>query len=502
MFEPLSALAILGFTTGTLGFIVSTISRLDEKTQEIRECESRLRSFRWQLEDAYMQLKVWHSIWIGNKAFPHETYVYFWGTPELAGIESRVNGITELSSQIKDLLYYPDIDEPRIRFRRLIEDWHLLIEKEVAQLPSRRDIGHQKASLVRRIGFAFFRNAMLLEKVSRLKSHIEGLRDFTQWTFRLRQNSDPNKQVTSAELRRISDMKSFVDRISDFGNLLYKGRSDLHGSEWTIELAPPEPGRTLDSWSEIDTDTLYIDFIVRDAAPDVQPKAIRLRLYVKDHLTYRNGFLSPMMQRVDEILLDHQKLECHSIYDQFFSLLERPNRRSRPLRQILAEKTFSGSHRKVFEAERADLVYGIGYWMALLGGTPWSSGLCTCRIRCICLADAGIRHAFYPLSEALQDGGCQHRSWIGDRLTLLGVALAEVALAFPIDVRVQETTRFLVGGANTTRKQLLGMLRERFGRNTITKAVSYCLDPDSVNFRRDSLGPDHFDQYCQNIVLP
>ena len=101
MFEPLSALAILGFTTGTLGFIVSTLSRLHEKTQEIRECESHLRSFRWQLEDAYMQLKVWHAIWIGKKAFPQETYVYFWGTEGLESIESRVNGIIELSKKFR-----------------------------------------------------------------------------------------------------------------------------------------------------------------------------------------------------------------------------------------------------------------------------------------------------------------------------------------------------------------------------------------------------------------
>ena len=502
MFEPLSALAILGFTTGTLGFIVSTISRLDEKTQEIRECESRLRSFRWQLEDAYMQLKVWHSIWIGNKAFPRSTYVYFWGDAELEDIISRVNGITELSSEIRGLLYHPDNHEPRNRLpRSIIEDWHLLIDKEVAQLPSRRDIDHQKANLVRKIGFAFFRNAMLLEKVSRLKSHIEGLRDFTQWTFRLKQHSDPNEQVKRAELRRISDVLSLFDQITKLGTLFYMCRSCKSISEWAIELALPEPGNTLDVLSEVDTDTIYIDFFVRYAAPDVQPNAIRLRLYAKDELTHRYGLFISIMKRVGKILLDHQELERHSDYDRFFSLLERPSRRSRPLRQMLAENTFSGSHRKAFEAERADLVYGLGHWTILLCETPWTYGLCTCKIRCICLADARIRHAFCPLVEAFPPTGCQHRCSIEDRLILLGVALAEVALAFPIDVIGQEDIRFRVGGANTTRIQLLGMLREKFGRNTITKAVSYCLDPNSTHFR-NLLRPGYFDHYCQNIVLP
>ena len=503
MFEPLSALAVLGFTTGTLGFIVSTISRLDEKTQEIRECKSRLDSFHSQLEVAYMQLKVWHSTWIGNKAFPRQTYVYFWGTEGLENIESRVNDIIKLSNQIENLLYRPDdceTESPLVR--STIEDWHELLDRKVTQLPSRRDIDHRKARLVRRISFALFHNAMLLEKVTRLKSHIEGLRDFTQWTFRLEQRDDPNKQVTSAELRRISDMKSFVDQISKFGNLLYDNQPYSFRSEWAIELAPPEPGQTLDLWSEVDTDTLYIDFIVRDAAPDVQPKAIRLRLFVKDHSVYRNGFLSPIMQRVDEIVLDHQKLECHSMYDQFFSLLERPSRRSRPLRQMLAENTFSGSHRKAFEAERADLVYGLGHWMVLLWNTRWSSQLRTSEIRCICLADACMRHSFRPRPDHLfYNFGCHDPTFGGYTLRLLGVALAEIALAFPIDVIKQEDIKFRVGEEIVNRKQLLGMLREKFGRNTITKAVNYCLDPD-FDDSRNSLHAVQFDQYCQKIVLP
>ena len=503
MFEPLSALAVLGFTTGALGFIVSTISKLDEKTQEIREHESRLRSFHWQLGDAYMQLKVWHSIWIGNKAFPRETYVHFWGIKGLEDIELRIKGITELSSQIRNLLYHPHKDESRTAFRRsIIEEWHLLIDKEVEQLPSRRDIDHQKTSLVRIMGFALFRNAELLEKISRLKSHIEGLRDITQCAFRLEQHGEPNKQVTSAELHRISNMKSFVDRISDFGNKLYihTGRLDPNRSEWAVELAPPGPGQTLDLWSEVDIDTMYIDFIVRDAAPDEQPKAIRLRLYAKYQSAYRN--FPTIMQRIGEILFDHQKLERNSECDSFFSLLERPSRRSRSLSHMLADNIFSGSHRKAFEAERADLIYGLGHWMVLLCKTPWVRDLCTCRIRCICLADAGIRHAFFPLIEVIEafhTPRCGHRDFMMERFRLLGVALAEIALAFPIEVLEQD--EFLIDEEIASRKRLTGMLREKFGRNTITKAVSYCLDPDLADVR-SSLRPDHFDQYCENIVLP
>ena len=508
MFGPLSALAVSGFITGTLGFIVSTISRLDEKTQEIRECESRLKSFSRQLDDSYLQLKVWHSIWVGSQAFPRETYVYFWGSEELEEIEARVNSITELSSQITNVLYRPNNDKPTIYLpRSTIEDWHLLLDEEVAQLPSQRAMDHKKASLVRRIGFAFFSNTMLLEKVNRLKSHIEGLRDFTQWTFRLKHRCEPYEQVTSAELRRIADMKFFVGAISNFGNLLYKHRSNPYRSEWAVELAPPGPGHTLDLWSELDTDTLYIDFIVRDAAPDVQSKPIRLRLHVKDHRHLNHysarlgSFALPVMQRVDEIVLDDQKLECHSEYDQFLSLSESPNGRSLPLRQMLAENTFSESHRKDLDVERADLVYGLGHWMVLLMDTSWSCNLCTCRIRSICLADACICHSFLPDSDPAHNPGCHHPTFAGDPLRLLGVTLAEVALALPIDMFEQEDLNFLVGGEAASRKGLLGMLRAKFGQNNITKAVSYCLDPELAELAT-SLHAGRLDKYCQNIVLP
>ena len=499
MFEPLSALAVLGFVTGTLGFIVSTISKVDEKTQEFRECESRLRSFNWQLADACMQLKVWYWIWIGRKPFPYETYVHFWGTKGLEDVQSRIDGITELSNQIKNLLHQPvNCETGQYLPHSELKDWHRIIDRDVAEIPSWY---HADPGLVGRIGFTLFRNAILLEKIGRLKIHIEGLRDFTQYTFRLKQQRDLNKKVEPAELRRISDLKIFIDRISKFGSVLYNSRLPSSRLQWAIELAPPEAGHTLDLWSEVDT--MYIDFIIRDTALDVQTKAIRVRFYVEEQLAHSNGCLPLVIQRVDQLLFSHGLREQYSEHDRFFSLLQMPIRRSRPLRKMLTDNLFSGRHRKSFEVERADLVYGLGHWMVLLWNTPWSDGLCTCGIRCTHLADACTRHSFLPCPDRSHwYPECHPSTLTADRFKLLGVTLAEIALAVPISVMLeQEEISFLVGKEVANRKQLLGMLREKFGRNTITKAVSYCLDPDSVGLG-DSLLPDHLEQYSQNIVLP
>lgn len=495
MFEPLSALAVLGFAMGTLGCIVSTISKVDEKIKDIHECKSRLRSFNWQLEDAYLELRVWHSIWIGKKAFPRETYVHFWGIEGLDDIQSRVGGITELSDEIKVLLRQPGINESgKSLSHSELKVWHDLIDRDVAELPSWGYLDHRKAGLVHKIGFTLFHNASLLEKIGRLKSHVEGLRDYAQKTFRLKQQTDPNQKVTPPELRHTSDLKIFVDQISTFASLLYQSRLPSSRLEWAIELGPPDAGYALDLWSEVDR--MYIDFMVRDTALDVETRASRVRISVEEKPA-QTGFI---VQRVHDVVLSHG--EHLPEFSRLFSLLEKPARRSRPLRKMLTEGVFSGKDRKSFEVERADLIYGLGHWMILLWNTPWSRDLCTCGIRCTLLADTHTRHSFSPNPQRSHRYPMCHPSKLAeDRFILLGIALAEIALALPISVILEhENTTYVVGEELVSQKRLLGMLRERFGRNTITKAISYCLDPNTANLG-DSLAY-HFEKYCENVVSP
>ncbi len=417
----------------------------------------------------------------------------------------RVDGITELSNEIKTLLRQPVITETGQSLPGSeLKDWHRLIDQDVARLPSWRHTEYHRVGLVRRIGFTLFQNAVLEEKITRLRNHIEGLREFAQHTFRLEQQGDLSKKVTNADLYRNAEAITFMDRISKFGNLLYESRLPYPRFEWAIEVGPPQAGETLDLWSEVDT--MHIDFIVRDTALNVQTKASRVRLCVEEKLTQKDGHIPCMIQRVNEVALSHGQRERHSEYDRFFSLLETPSRQSRPLRKMLTDSIFSESHRESFEMERANLVYGLGHWMVLLWNTPWSCSLCTCGIRYIQLVDTRTRHSFLPCpTRSHFYPTCHPPRLAEDRFTLLGVALAEIALALPISVvqeqEGQEDTKYVVGEEVLGRKGLLGMLRRKRGQNTIAKAVSYCLDADSAKFRH-RLRPDYLDEYCQNIVLP
>ena len=507
MFEPLSALAVLGFATGVLSFIVSTMTKMDEKVQEIRECKRRLRDFNRKLEDAYLQFRVWHATWVGNEAFPDSTYAHFWGNEGLESVESRIREIFELTREIQDLLRQPvsewaghplthPLSPPLSRLE--MRDWHRLLAHGVRALPSFRP---QNIGLVRKVGFTLFRNPILLDKTGQLKSQVEGLRDFTQYTFRLAQQGSPNTKVERSELRRISDLKTFLDRISNFGSLLYDTQLSNSRFEWRLELGPPEAGNTLEEWAE--GDAMHIDFTLRERVPDVPLNSSRVRLHVAEQPAHTDSDLLIITRRIDEVVLSGERRERHSEYDRYFDLLDKPYRRSRPLRQMITDGLFSGKSRKAFDADRADLVYGLGHWMVLLWNTPWSFDLCTCGIRCVYLADARTRHSFFPCpNRSHWYPECHPSTLARNRFELLGVALAEIALAIPIRVVIDtDKTSYIVGEEVASRKELLGKLRKEFGPNTITKAVGYCFDPYSVN-SGDSLRPDHLEQYCQNIILP
>ena len=418
-------------------------------------------------------------------------------------MQSRIDGITQLADQIKNLLHQPvEYGDTRSLSHSDLSDWRYIVDLQALQPQSRRYTDYNRAGLLRRVGFALFRNTSLLEKTSRLQNHIEGLREFTQCTFRLKQHCDPNEKVTSAELHRISNLKIRFDQISKLAMILYHQGlfSRVH---WEVELSPPEAEYTQELWPDVATVYSYIDFVVRDKSPNEEPKAIRIRVYFKELSDDQQVNLSRIVRRVNEIVLDSRRLECQSEYDEFFELLELPSRRSRALRQMLIEKTFSGKHRKCFEVERADLVYGLGHWMVLLSNTSWPVDLCTCRIHCIHTVDSCTRHSMLPRPVGLPfSSRCPHQTLRMDRFGLLGVALAEIALAVPISVTEQDSARYLIGDEITSRKRLSSILREKYGRNTITKAVSYCFEWNSTMIRRIGMGRDELKLYCQNVLLP
>ena len=169
---------------------------------------------------------------------------------------------------------------------------------------------------------------------------------------------------------------------------------------------------------------------------------------------------------------------------------------------MLADGVFAGPDRKSFDVERANLAYGLGHWTTLLWNTPWLSKLCSCGIRCTRLPDSGVRYAYkWPNRDHWQPT-CHSTELEKEKLLLLGVTLAELTLASPIGVRIEDhDAKFLVEGNWIALRELLTILRRKAGRDTIAKAVQYCLDPDSTS-SKDQFRPEHMEEYCEKILLP
>ena len=499
MLDPFSALGVLGFLTGNLGFLVSTLPKLDEKTRAFREYERSVRALCGRLDIAYLDLRAWIFIWVGKEAFSDAFYIHLWGRKGLHDVKSRLYDISEESRDVSWLLYRPVGLWPDRQYEIELRDWQEILDSR--ELVNNSLLQH--GSMTRKTVFAMFREDTLKNKIDGLEKSIEGLKKFTQLSFRLGHDSDPELKVTNSELRLL-DQQLFVDRISNSGDSLYRYLASCSRFEWAIELSPPGAAHALSLLSK--KNEMYVDFIVRPVARVGHIKARRLRFDLEKVPIQTVGCLTLLEQRIEDVFRDHEEPECDSENNRIFDLLENPVKRSRALKKMLIDEVFSEEHRKNVEADRADLIYGLGHWMMLLWNTPWLSDLCTCGIRCIYLADATTRHSFLARPDAghMDRNLDCHPPYLAEhRFELLGVTLAEIALGRPISVEGngENTRSYVIGGKCASRGGLLEKLTEKHGLRTITMAVSYCLGPD-LHEHGDSLPPDHLEQYCQKIILP
>ncbi|MCJ1229998.1 hypothetical protein MMC12_006669 [Toensbergia leucococca] len=122
--------------------------------------------------------------------------------------------------------------------------------------------------------------------------------------LRLQQDSDPNKKVTRLELRNLSNLKDFVDRISNFG-----------------KLSPPEDLQPLSQWQSFDD--MYFDFTIRQTTPGLPRTAKRVRVYQSEKPELQQS-LTLTVQKIDKIITNSSDSAQKSLLDESFSLLEEP----------------------------------------------------------------------------------------------------------------------------------------------------------------------------------
>ncbi|KAL9614438.1 MAG: hypothetical protein Q9167_001041 [Letrouitia subvulpina] len=452
MFEPLSALSCIGFAIGTLGFLVNSVSKVDERIDEIHGFEQ---------------------------------------------IQTRIKEIQDLSEQIQRLLKAP----PTL-YETQIHDWDQLIRGNPFRLTAPSILDERKHQLLSKIRFTLFQNTALQEKVSRFKSQISGLETASRLLLRLNQSKDSNTEITREELLNISTVKAFINNLSVFAHSLYEHQQSHEGRiRWALELSPPEDEQALDPLQYLEA--IHLDFFVRNILSSSN-RAQRFRVPLPEESARIRQQSVLVFDEIHRIITNHLRCPLEVQSENLLELLEEPMSRSRPFRKMLTSGILSGAKGKSFDIGRAELAYGLAYRLILLWNTPWSLRLCSCGIRGTYLVQSGTRHAFKAhINTTHWDPPCYQDDEIVDhKLLLLGTTLAEIALTEPLSLRVEdEDVRFLFQEHLITKTELIGTLRKKCGRDNITKAVRYCLDFET-NQPEGDLRPENLDDFRQNILLP
>ncbi|MCJ1461013.1 hypothetical protein MMC28_011395, partial [Mycoblastus sanguinarius] len=334
MFDPFSALASLSFATGTLGFLATTLSKIDERATEMRECKDRLRSYCWQLRDIQLKLAAWRWIWFGNKPFSDDTYIFFWGKEEYDTVQRRIEDVMVLCQDIETILRRLPAEETRqpLSSADFFSMWSQHTDHR------RHDpLNIREVSLFTRIAFTLFYNAELQEKLARLKLQIEGLEGMTQHVFRLRQGSDDGK-VRRSELQNLSDLKDFRENTAEIGNNLYNHMTRFPVGS-AIDLSPFESSSYVKEWEDINIFSIYL-MLRFQIGSCLKLKRIRLFGDITAKVTLR-----PVEPTAANIWRVFQTAELKP-QDVFAPLnwsciiLQDPAYRSRTLRQMLLDGVF------------------------------------------------------------------------------------------------------------------------------------------------------------------
>ncbi|KAL9034228.1 MAG: hypothetical protein Q9214_007140 [Letrouitia sp. 1 TL-2023] len=412
----------------------------------------------------------------------------------------RIKQIEELSVQIQGLLKAP----PRLQETET-HNWDQMIKGDPFRLTAPSISDERKHRLLSKIRFTLFQKTALQEKIDRFKVHVSGLETASRLSFRLNRNKDPNTEITREEILNMSKVEAFISNLSMFACTLYEHQKPNERQiRWALELSHPEDEQTLDLLQVLEA--THLDFFVRNN-PQNSTRAERFRVHLPEEPAQMQQWTVLAFNEIHRIVTNRSRCSLDTQSEKVLDLLEEPRSRSRPFRKTLTSGILSGAKGKSFDIERAELAYGLAYWLILLWNTPWSFGLCSCGIRTVSLKQSGICHAFKASAHCYPP--CyQDDKIIDHKLLLLGTTLAEIALAEPISIYVVsggggdvQSLRFLVQKDLITKIKLIDTLRRKCGRDDITKAVRYCLDFET-NQPENDLRTENLEDFRQNILLP
>lgn len=499
MFDPMTITAAIGFSLSVLSFISSALPTLIRQKDEIVQCRTRLNTYIYRLRDHQMHMTGWRYIWYGEHGFADELYVHCWGEAGYSEMQSRLMQIRDLIESLE--LHLKLSDEHEQLTSTEYRQWSEIFEN----LKMKRHKSATGPGSLERVAFALVKNTKLQEELDRLKTLVEGLDTYSRRMLRVQQKSNPEKHVTNEELQTLDNAFTLEKGLSKFATDLFTFHSDSnHVHEWDLELRLPDTDGDAALPEITDIASLSIDFLLQCKCLGEIDMARRFR--VEYRTRYHSQDNDPPWL-AGEYMID-QIRSCSSgphfhgnfEFDKPCRSLEHPYTQDRSLKMIFGEGEARGIMRKAFDHDRISIALALVNWVILLYNTPWTFAPCTCKIRRIQLQNLEERYVFASKLDTHSGPPCFGEDLSNRKLVLLGIALAELALATSLTVsKGDKEVIFSKNDKKISRAEILQELRRSKGPTGITEAVRYCLNTSETpaDFRAERLR-----EYAEKILEP
>lgn len=519
--DPLS---IIGTTTGlafgTLGFLLQTITALEQAGRDYRNYPGRLGDFKRQLWQCEAQLEDWKTRWDG---FSNKTYKAFWGD-NYEEIRDWCTDMGKLCDEIRRELRGQGDKRKSGKAKAMMKRaWFVLTMNDPSKNTKARLKANGKVSSVpngqpitsserivptQKIAFALYKSGRLRQQLDDLSKAIDNLDKFSRMQFRRQQRSNKIDPPTREELRRVERLMTFVDYLTNSAGRVHEVRKCLDLEQktrlWALELRLPDNEGDAFEWDNMGK--INIDFTLHVKDQQSQWTSRRIRTY---HLPPSSPDVTLLSKAITEGRFD-VKLGSEGKAKQSFGILDpSTGRRSHSYRKLLKDGILRDKEvYKAWESDRANLIFGIVNWTILLWQTNWTTYPCCCSLRFEQVPIIGRQHTL----TAVEKDDCHGDLGVQKKLLLLGMTLAELTIACSLQIdetkvgaASESNLQFIMnrgeGEEMISRDRVLQKIRKRSGSNRFTEAIAFCLDNESVANMEDFQAP-FIDHYIRHIFEP
>lgn len=481
-FDPLSVLSYFGTTAGLIGFLASTVTRLEKFGRDYKDCGSQLEWYRSKLKTMEWTLMAWTRLWCheSQRAYSMEDYVHFWGRSGYEEMERKWRLIEEEIQAVGMLLYSGwernlnvDSRDNQVNWQQRAMLKRQLVDSDKQFIP--------KLTSLQKICFASYKGANLEERTKRLKDKVDDLKEFSRLAYwNAQYTPDVDLPITQAELNDLLERKRWFDMRADYLDQLHI--SCYQSSHiWSLVLSAPDDEANITLMKDQGDITIDFDVFRSRSSPGAEDRLAAAGILSLSSAHLRQMPIVKLIQDVNE---------CDS--------LQIPIQWSKDLKAIFSEgkaeyQRLLRRYNLDYRRTRADTAVGLVNWTLLLWRSRWTLGLCSCRIRYAFLDAMGNGNAtftsmpcqLFPKTCHVLENGLKDR-----RSLLLGVSLAELALSTPIEIMREESAQvvFVVNNDVISESVLLERVKSACC-NDFKLAVQYCLFYDKRATGMDRMLP-------------